>query len=238
MKPTQYPPLLAPCAEIATILIFTVAFVFTAACRLSAQDMPKELQNPPLTEQLPSQSPAPNPDASIETLFGNNVRYALIPMLKATPILGSFGTMLGLQAGAIISKNVMVGIGTFAVLNHDRVNMGYTGVLAEYRHAPHRLVHFGGSVLLGYGQATRGSGLRLLGLAENVGRLFSADFLVIEPSAFAEIHLNTAIALSLGASYRWIAGYRESLYDTFTNQNLSGVAVNLGVRFRLGEDTH
>jgi hypothetical protein len=45
-------------------------------------------------------------------------------------------------------------LGTYATFGHESVNMGYTGLIVEYRYQPHRLLHFGGSMLVGYGGAT------------------------------------------------------------------------------------
>jgi hypothetical protein len=197
-------------------------------------------QQPQSPQMQNTMQTAPNQEEStVETLFGEKVSYSIVPMLKATPMNNTWGTLLGVHAGAVLNKNILVGLGTYATFGHESVNMGYTGLIVEYRYAPHRLLHFGGSMLVGYGGATTMSAtsFRPFGLVENVGRLFSANFIVLEPSAFGEVNLSQSLALSVGASYRYIAGYRESLGATLTNANLSGISANVGVRFRINDNS-
>jgi hypothetical protein len=201
-----------------------------------AQDQ-QQSQMPSQTQQQSAQQPMQE-DSSVETLLGEKVTYSVVPALKATPMNNTWGTLLGAYGGAILNKNILVGIGTYATFGHESVNMGYTGLMVEYLYQPHRLLHFGGSLLVGMGTAStmRPSSFRPWGLAENIVRLFSpSQFIVLEPSAFGEVNLSQSLSLSLGASYRYITGYRESLSSVLTNTNLSGISANVGVRFRIND---
>ncbi len=189
-------------------------------------------QAPQMTENTTTEA------SSIETLLGDKVTYSIVPSMKVTPANNSWGTLLGVYGGAVINKNILVGIGTYATFGHESVNMGYTGLIVEYRYQPHRIVHFGGSFLVGMGTASsmRPTSFRPFGLAENIVRLFSpSQFIVLEPSAFGEVNLSQSLALSVGASYRYIGGYKESLSSVLTNANLSGVSINAGLRFRIND---
>lgn len=189
----------------------------------------------PQTQQMQQPVQAEN---TVETLLGDQVSYSLVPTLKTTTMNNSVGTLLGIHGGAILNKNILVGIGTYATFGHESVNMGYTGLIVEYRYQPNRLLHFGGSMLVGMGTASssRPTSFRFWGLAENVGRLFSTpQFIVLEPSAFGEVNLSSSLALSLGAGYRYVTGYKESLSSVLTNTGLSGVSGNIGVRFRIND---
>jgi hypothetical protein len=219
---------------------FTVALAFALVIGLGytttfAQDSPPLLSQPqslsgqPLSGQV---APAQVTDNS-EYLFGPTLKtsVALVPTLKISPFREALGTMVGGHGGVVLDDQLLIGLGTYAMLNHPSVNIGYSGFMVEYRHTPNKLIHFGGSVLAGYGGAySSSSGLHLFGLFENIGRLFSANFAVIEPSAFAELNLSKNLSASLGVSYRLIAGYNGRALD-LTNENLSGVSVNLGLRF-------
>ena len=192
-------------------------------------------------DSQPAQTQVSQPmeeQSSVETLLGDKVTYSLVPMLKTTPMNDALGTLLGIHGGAVLNKNILVGRGTYATFGHESVNLGYTGLFVEYRYQPHRLVHFGGSMLVGMGTARTmsPSSFRFWGVFENIGRLFAPQqFIVLEPSAFGELNLSQSLSLSLGVSYRYITGYRESVGSVLTNANLSGVSGNLGVRFRIND---
>lgn len=224
---------------------FTFALTFALVTVLGytttfAQDTPPLLSQPQSLsgQSLPGQSlsgqaaPAQTADNG-EYLFGPTMKtsFALVPTLKISPVREALGTMIGGYGGVVLGDQFLIGLGTYAMFNHPSVNMGYSGLIVEYRHTPNKLIHVGGSVLAGYGGASNSSsGFRVFGLFENIGRLFSANFAVIEPSAFAEINLSRNLSASLGVSYRLITGYNGRALD-FSNENLSGVSVNIGLRF-------
>jgi hypothetical protein len=220
---------------LASVALVSSVITFNAFAQ-DQQPQPVQMQN---TMQNTMQTAPNQEESTVETLFGEKVSYSIVPMLKATNMNNTWGTLLGVHAGAVLNKNILVGLGTYATFGHESVNMGYTGLIVEYRYQPHRLLHFGGSMLIGYGGATtmRPTSFRPFGLFENAVRLFSANFFVLEPSAFGEVNLSPSVALSVGASYRYIAGYRESLGATLTNANLSGISVNTGVRFRINDNS-
>jgi len=216
---------------LASVTLVSSVITFNAFAQDQQQQSP-QMQNTMQTAPLQEES-------TVETLFGEKVSYSIVPMLKATNMNNTWGSLLGVHAGAVLNKNILVGLGTYATFGHESVNMGYTGLIVEYRYQPHRLFHFGGSMLVGYGAANtmRPTSFRPFGLFENAVRLFSANFFVLEPSAFGEVNLSPSVALSLGASYRYIAGYRESLGAALTNANLSGISINTGVRFRINDNS-
>jgi hypothetical protein len=223
------------------VLVSSVITFNTFAQNVPQDQQPAQQQAPPMLNTMPNTMQAsPNQEEStIETLFGEKVSYSIVPMLKATNMNNTWGTLLGIHAGAVLNKNILIGVATYATFGHESVNMGYTGLVVEYRTAPHRLLHFGGSMLIGYGAAStmRPNSFRPFGLVENAVRLFSANFFVLEPSAFGEVNLSPSVAFSLGASYRYIAGYSETLGAALTNANLSGISVNTGVRFRINDNS-
>lgn len=211
------------------------------ASQAFAQDSSTQQQS---TQTQPIQTqaqPQAFGDGSMETLFGEKAPFVFVPTLKATSIGDRWGTMLGVHGGALINKSILVGLGTYWSLSNTAINMGYSGLMVEYRYMPHRLLHVGGSLLVGYGGANaiyRNSGINFnpLGIIENVGRLFSPQFFVLEPSAFGEVNLNNNLSASLGASYRFVTGMQETLSSSttgLTNQGLSGIAVNVGMRIRI-----
>ncbi len=198
----------------------------------------------PSTQQQPAQTQTLQQgfgDGGMETLFGEKAPFVFVPTLKATSIGDRWGTMLGVYGGALINKSILVGLGTYWSLSNTAINMGYSGLMVEYRYMPHRLLHVGGSLLVGYGGANatyRNTGINFnpLGIVENVGRLFSPQFFVLEPSAFGEVNLNSNLSASLGASYRFVTGMQETLSSSttgLTNQGLSGIAANVGIRIRI-----
>jgi hypothetical protein len=204
-----------------------------------AQDPAQQpAQSQPMQTQATPQTFA---DGGMETLFGEKAPFVFVPTLKTTSLGNKWGTMLGVHGGALINKSILVGLGTYWSLSNTAINMGYSGLMVEYRYMPHRLLHIGGSLLVGYGGAETYRGRTTIdfnpfGIVENVGRLFSPQFFVLEPSAFGEVNLNSNLSASLGASYRFVTGLPETLSSSatgLTNQGLSGVAVNVGMRFRI-----
>ena len=201
---------------------------------------------PLLAQEGQSETNPPTPDAelsTVESLFGENknMPFMIVPMLRATPTGAYWGAMWGAKGGALVNKNLLVGLGTFASLSHPELNVGYTGLLVEYRYMPHRLIHFGGSLLVGYGSVSRvpvsiGIWSPVQIVWENTGRLFNPQFFVAEPSLFGEVNLSPTLALSLGSSYRWVSGLEEDLSSTLnspTNQTLSSPSIDVGLRFRI-----
>jgi hypothetical protein len=218
-------------------MLLSVMFLSSAF----AQD---STQQPTPPQPIQSQSaPQTFGDSGMETLFGEKAPFVFVPTLKTTTLGDKWGTMLGIHGGALINKSILVGLGTYWSFSNTSINMGYTGLIVEYRYMPHRLIHVGGSLLAGYGGASsearnRGGVINInpLGVIENIGRLFSPQFFVLEPSAFGEVNLNSNLSASLGASYRFVTGLPETLSSSatgLTNQGLSGVAVNVGMRFRI-----
>ena len=219
-----------------SVMLLSVMFLSPAFAQDPAQ---QPAQSQPTQTQSTPQTFA---DGGMETLFGEKAPFVFVPTLKATSLGDRWGTMLGVHGGALINKSILVGLGTYWSYSNTSINMGYTGLMVEYRYMPHRLVHVGGSLLAGYGGASRvvnSNGLiniNPLGVIENIGRLFSPQFFVLEPSAFGEVNLNSNLSASLGASYRFVTGLPETLSSSatgLTNQGLSGVAINVGMRFRI-----
>lgn len=222
MKPHRILSLLC-----AFLISFTGAHAQTPQ---SEQPFQQPAQQPAQTQQQFSQQSA-MPEDHVEALFGENMRFTLVPSLRLNPSPNGIGSMWGAYGGVNLSPNFFAGIGTYATLSNPTMRMGYTGLMLEYVHTPNKLIHFGANALIGYGRASSESArLEPFYLLSNVWNVFNGQYMVIEPSVFAETNLNQALSLSLGVSYRWITGYQENRY--FTNQSLSGVSINLGLRFR------
>lgn len=223
---------------VVSFLLGTIVISQAFAQDPSAQQQPAQTQ--PAQTQTLQQGFG---DGGMETLFGEKAPFVFVPTLKATSIGDRWGTMLGVHGGALINKSILVGLGTYWSLSNTAINMGYSGLMVEYRYMPHRLLHVGGSLLVGYGGANaiyKNSNSTInfnpLGIIENVGRLFSPQFFVLEPSAFGEVNLNSNLSASLGASYRFVTGMQETLSSSttgLTNQGLSGIAANVGIRVRI-----
>jgi hypothetical protein len=221
---------------------FLLNAMLLSAMLLSPAFAQDSTQQPAPSQPIQSQSaPQTFGDSGMETLFGEKAPFVFVPTLKTTTLGDKWGTMLGIHGGALINKSILVGLGTYWSFSNTSINMGYTGLIVEYRYMPHRLIHVGGSLLAGYGGASstyRGGVINInpLGVIENIGRLFSPQFFVLEPSAFGEVNLNSNLSASLGASYRFVTGLPETLSSSatgLTNQGLSGVAINVGMRFRI-----
>jgi hypothetical protein len=208
--------------------VFTV---HSASAQSSPSTTPfQQPEQAPQTLQTP-QNPENRAEDGVEALFGENMRFTLVPSLRLNPAENALGSTWGVYGGVNLNPNFLVGIGTYATLSNPTMRMGYTGLILEYVHTPNKLIHFGANALIGYGRASfGGTGLDPFYVIGNVWNVFSGQYMVIEPSVFAETNLNQSLSASLGVTYRWITGYQEN--RAITNQSLSGVSINLGLRFR------
>jgi hypothetical protein len=214
---------------------FSFALVLNLLLCLSVQlsaQAPSSSAQPSSEQTLLSQPQSTNADNQ-EYLFTNTQpKFMLLPSLRVSSAREHLGSMLGVTAGAALTDELFCGLGTVSSFSHPSLGMGYTGLVLEYSHQPHKLIHAGARTLLGYGYAWNGSSsFNFFGIVGNMFNLFRSQFGVIEPEVFAEINLYRSFSATLGVSYRAAFGYngREAM---ISNESLSGVSINLSVRLR------
>jgi hypothetical protein len=184
--------------------------------------------------------------AQQETLLGSKEiehgGYGAL-VLKYASINSSPGLLVGARGGWIINHTFSLGLAGYGLatnvkanvsgpLGQDYVNFGYGGVDLEYIVDSDRLVHFSFHTLIGagavgfryaYGESTWDD----FRIGDNWSHLHDT-FFVIEPGANLDLNITTWFRLSVGASYRHIAGVESA---ASTNSGLSGPSGNLSFRF-------
>ena len=174
---------------------------------------------------------------SIHALFSSNVKVSEIwtPEVKINSIQGDIGSLIGFYGGAVFNRSFLLGISGGLNLSHPTVNYGYFGAIGQYIFRPESIWHFSGQLLLAYGSAKDYEESKS-GLLDNFGNVSGAPFFMMEPGMNLELNLSTRITLVAGISYRYITGMdenSENLATTHvTNEDLSGINFNIGLKFR------
>jgi hypothetical protein len=179
---------------------------------------------------------AQEPD-STKSLFGSNVNVSEIwtPEVKINSIQGDVGTLIGFYGGAVFNQSILLGISGGLNLSHPRVNYGYFGAIGQYIYKPTNLWHWSGQLLVAYG-TTKDYEDPKSGLLDNFWNISGAGFFLMEPGINLELNLSKRLTLVTGISYRYVTGLDESDENVqithVTNEDLSGINFNLGLKFK------
>jgi hypothetical protein len=173
---------------------------------------------------------------SIQALIKSDVNVSEIwtPEVKFNSIQGKIGTLIGFYGGAVFNRTFLLGISGGVNLSHPTVNYGYFGAIGQYIFRPANLWHFSGQLLLAYG-STKDYEDPKSGLLDNFGNVSGAPFFLMEPGLNLELNISKRVALVAGVSYRYITGMDENSENVaithVTNEDLSGVNFNIGLKF-------
>jgi hypothetical protein len=145
---------------------------------------------------------------------------------KVNSIQDQTGTLTGIYMGALLNKSIIVALTGALNVGHPEVNYGYFGLLVQYTHNPHDLLHFSGQLVLGTG-TTKDYEREKSSTFDNFGNITGPGFWLIEPGIIGELNLSTKVRLGFGLGYRLIAGLDENdeliSKTEVTNKDLSGV---------------
>jgi hypothetical protein len=173
---------------------------------------------------------------STQTLFKSEVKVSEIwtPEVKFNSIQGKFGTLIGFYGGAVFNRSFLLGISGGVNLSHPTINYGYFGAIGQYIFKPSNLWHISGQLLLAYGSAKEYEDPKS-GLLDEFGNVSGAPFFLVEPGLNLELNLSKRVTLVAGISYRNVSGMNENSENVstthLTNEDLSGVNFNFGVKF-------
>jgi hypothetical protein len=155
------------------------------------------------------------------------------PTAKFGEIKDEFALLVGGQGGWIFNHTLMFGGGGYFLVNEIDAGfedqdvlyrMSYGGMILEYIHKSHKLIHYTSGVLIGGG---------VFGFTENNERRVDMDsdtFFILEPRVDVIINVTPEFRVALGISYMSINGVDE--LDGISDSDLNRVAGNL--TFKLG----
>jgi hypothetical protein len=165
-------------------------------------------------------------------------QFVIIPEYKVTDIHGETGQIVGVSGGRVIDRVLLIGAGGYWMVDGSRgTDMGYGGVVVEWRQRTERLIGFSLRGLAGFGQATR-SATVAVPVRTNArdgarddddvsGHIrFRQNFFIAEPEA--DLIVNIARRLQLHAG----AGYRLTTADTRGGTSLDGATGTIA--FQIG----
>lgn len=158
------------------------------------------------------------------------------PVVKFSAIGDDFALFVGGRGGWVINHAFTVGGGGYGLVNEiesdyyidtygdDEVimHMGYGGLILEYVHLSHKLIHPAVATLIGGGG---------FGYHDRIWRYEwerSDAFFVVEPELSVVLNVSEHFRVGLSASYRWVAGVDiEGIEDS----DLSSFCGNLALKF-------
>lgn len=173
---------------------------------------------------------------SKQTLLRSDVKVTEIfsPEVKINSIQDDIGTLVGFYCGPMINSKFLAGVSGGVNLGHPKVNYGYFGVIGQYVFNSSDLVHFSSQLILAYGK-TKDYENPKSNPFDNFWNINGATFYLIEPGINLELNISNRIILVTGVSYRHIYGLDETSEEVsrthLTNEALSGVNLNIGLKF-------
>ena len=154
------------------------------------------------------------------------------PMLQVMPYGDDAAVFMGGRGGWIINHVFSIGGGAWGLVSelpeaipsnappNTRLVVGYGGVIVEYTVRPHELIHWGASLLSGWGTA---------GYSTDLASDPDPDsFFVLEPTVHAEVNVTDFFRVALGASYRYTSGIE---LERFTDADMQEVAGAITFKF-------
>ena len=173
-----------------------------------------------------------NQDVSLSDVFA--------PEVKVNSIQGKIGTLIGFYGGPMINNTLLIGACGGVNLGHPTVNYGYIGGILQYVLKPEDMVHFSSQLVVAYG-TTKDYENPKSGLLDNFWNISGTSFVLMEPGINLEVNITGRMKLVLGASYRYVSGLNENSEDIshthVTNDDMSGVNLNIGLKFCKGKNT-
>lgn len=157
-------------------------------------------------------------------------------IVKFSDIDGESGIWVGGKGGWIINHSLVIGGGGFGLVSDNkelylidgrtrRLTIGYGGLILEYVHNSHKLVHFTGGVLIGAGGAGH---IYRDDYYSDWGTTNADAFFALEPNFGIELNIARYIRAELGASYLYTSGIELS--DT-EDEDISGPMGYLALKF-------
>lgn len=161
------------------------------------------------------------------------------PVIKFTDIKGELGILVGGQGGWIINHTFVLGGAGYGLANeiegdffrfefgYPVIRMGYGGLLLEYFHNSHNLVHFSVSTVIGAGGVDYDW--------QNLFEWSSEDewngdsFFVLEPELSLTMNITHFFRISGLVSYRFVSGVElQGLEDDDFRSVSGGLALKFG----------
>jgi len=173
--------------------------------------------------------------AGQETLLGGGIHSGGYggPGLKFTSANGEMAVMGGGQGAWVINHTAAIGGGGYGLTSDHEVegaggpyklNFSYGGLLVEYIRDANELVHWYGSLIVGFGSFS----LTDPTLPDDSDDIEDDGFLVLEPTVNIELNVTEHFRLAAGAGYRLASGVTS---DYLAASDLSGATFNLALRF-------
>jgi len=189
----------------------TTVLMLSSACLSAQEEAPKTL----LKSEI-----------SITDLF--------VPEFKMNSIQGDMGSLIGFYGGPLINRSFLVGACGGVNLGHPRVNYGYFGGIGQYILRPDDMVHLSGQLVIAWG-TTKDYENPKSGPLDNFWNISGASFFMMEPGVNLEVNITNRMMVAIGVSYRYVTGLNENSEDIsrthVTNQDMSGVNFNIGLKF-------
>ena len=171
-------------------------------------------------------------------LFGpdTQVNFVWSPEMKVSTIQNETGTGFGFYAGALINKRFLLAGAFGGSGDYQTFNYCYFGIMGQYTHNPHKLVHPSAQLLI-----AAGSTLEYDHQSPNIfddDLSNGAPFYFAEPGLNMEVNLGQKVRLVTGLSYRFAWGLNEYSienvnFNNLTSKDMSGISCNFGLKFGL-----
>jgi hypothetical protein len=136
--------------------------------------------------------------------------FVVAPEFKVTDLHGETGQIVGVSGGRLFDKSLLVGAGGYWMFDASRAtDMGYGGLIVEWRQRADHLVGYSVRNLAGFGRATRA--LTVSTTVRRDGRnttvvdrdvRFRQDFFIVEPEGDVVLNLGERFHLFAGIGYR------------------------------------
>jgi hypothetical protein len=176
--------------------------------------------------------------AQMETVFSGRLENGGYggAIVKIGDIDGEAAVWLGGKGGWIINHSFVIGGGGYGLVTenkevhylngeHQKLVIGYGGLILEYINNPINIVHITGGVLIGGG----GAGHAYRNDYYDEWNSNSTDaFFAMEPNLGLELNIATYVRAELGVSYLYTSGIE--LYDA-DDEDVSGPAGYLVLKF-------
>jgi len=185
----------------------------------------------PLTAAAQS-APAATPQGPM-TIDRIHNEWVAAPEYRVTDIDGETGQIVGVSGGRVFDSVLLLGAGGYWMVDASRgTDMGYGGLVVEWRQRTNHFIGYGLGTLAGFGSATREvtvstpahGNLRdggRNGATLNQRLRFDSDFFIVEPEADLIFNLSPRLHLHTGV------GYRATTADTRGASSLDGATLTL-----------
>lgn len=166
-------------------------------------------------------------------LKDRRIRFSVFggPIFELSSVHNNFGFSTGGGGGIILNQTLMIGgygmrlapvIGTDVILNdvnYDNLEIafGHGGLWIGYIHNYRKLIHFGASTKLGWGNITLND--------HRLANPYVDNVMVITPQVEAEMNISNWFKINLGVGYRFVSGINDSV---LTEGNFNSPQLTVG----------